>query len=485
MSGPPLPPSFPLPAVHKELSPFINPPAVTHTTRSTLSSHLHSLSQQPRISNASGSTDEFTRFLDLELSRQPGVRREYLAALRAHAEAKKEHAAAVAALHSASSSEAEDGDSAEESDEEEGGDGWRHAYLEVLRIRRQINRLTVLREGVAALAGSTIERPPQGLVGAYPHPPPKVPDELRPTQKTGEMLAAGQEGESEAELVLRLQKRIVSAGEQLAAQAAKVKEIRERQASQEGEGDRVLALRAVQAELLAWLERALSVPATDEGRGEGGVGGSPKKAAKGLDDVVEAIEAAYEQYLAARTELLVLVKDNNAVPTPLPGEQEERAEETRQLLAGRLDVAPPLPAPQVLRVLSAAEHLVPLVKTQKALLAAQNHHATSIATQKAELADLFPGAEDIGEAAKARGQEVVKTVAMAEKTAWGHVLSAQQKIEEAKKVANEVDELCGKKAPPKKRAIPVRGQKQAQEEEVPRGIWGGLGGGVGVIGDGI
>jgi hypothetical protein len=466
-----MPPSFPLPAVHKELSPFIAAPSSVHQTRSLLSSHLHSLSTQPRITSASGSTDEFSRFLDLELSRQPGIRKDYLTALREHAAAKKEHAAALAALHSASSSEDEE-DS--EGEVEEGEAGWKHAYLEVLRVRRQINRLSVLREGVAVLADSTIERPAQGIQGAYSQAPPKVPEELRPTAKTGEV---AEEGENRAELVLRLQKRIVEAGEQLEIESGRVKALRE----QGGGGDRALALGKVQEELLAWLEKATEVPAAEEGDVVGQEKGKVK-------DVVRDIDSAYERYLYARTELLGLLRDVNAAPAPLPGEEQERAEATRQLLAGRLDVAPPLPAPQVLRVLAAAEHLVPLVKTQKALLAAQNHHSNAVAKKREEMAQLFPGKKDVVEAAKTRGQEVVRTVALAEKEAWAHVVAGGQKLEEAKKAAVEVDELCaGGKRPQKKKAIPVRGSRaqQQQEEEPPRGVWGALGGAVGVIGDGI
>jgi hypothetical protein len=456
--------TFPLPAVQASLAPFIATPSSVHQTRALLTSHLSSLSTQPRITHASGSTDEFTRFLDLELSRTPGVRRDYLLALREHAAAKREHAAALAALHSASSSEDEES----ESEEEEEGAGWKRDYLQVLRVRRQVNRLSVLREGVAALADSSIERPPHGIQGAYPLPPPKVPEELRPAAKT-EVNAEGREV-----LVLRLQKRIVEAGEMLERETERVRELRERGRE---EGDRRVALGKVQEELLAWLEKALAVPAAEEEDGDVLEKGRVK-------DVVKDIDAAYHRYLYARTELLELLRDVNTVPAPLPGEDLERAEESRQLLAGRLDVAPPLPPPQVLRVLAAAEHLVPLVKTQKALLAAQNHHSNAVARKREELAQVFPGKEDVVETAKRRGQEVVRTLALAEKEAWASVVAGGQRLEEARKAAGEVEELCaGGKRLPKKKAIPVR--KQLQEEEPPRGVWGALGGAVGVIGDGI
>jgi hypothetical protein len=131
------------------LAAYVHPPAETYRTRSLLTTHLHGLAGQPRITSASGSSDEFRRFLELELGRHdPGVRKQYLSALRENMGAKREYAAAVAALAAAeepdsSSSSGDDdgdGDGGEDGDEQQAerrDGGWKHVYVDVLRLRRQ------------------------------------------------------------------------------------------------------------------------------------------------------------------------------------------------------------------------------------------------------------------------------------------------------------------------------------------------------------
>ncbi|KAI5844337.1 hypothetical protein BZA05DRAFT_174515 [Tricharina praecox] len=497
-SNPPLPPSFPLPAVHRELAAYVHPPAETHRTRSLLTTHLHHLAAQPRITSASGSADEFRRFLELELGRHDGVRKNYLAALRENVEAKREYAAAVAAL--AASEEGDSGgDGEDDDDEEEAGreaDGWKQAYVDVLRLRRQVGRLTVLREGVAALADASIERPPGGLGGAYAEKPPEMPEALMPAGKAAEEAGkGGVEAGCEA-VVLAVQRRIVEASEALAEETAKVGKL-----GNGGFGRRMDGLRAVQTELLAWLEKALTHEEVEETTAptaedidmeKSSTAAATTTSTKTIAEVLQDIDAAYAGYLSARTELLEHMTDTlHTTAEPLSSEDAEQSEEIKELLASRLDVSPPLPAPQVLRVLARCEHLLPLVRTQKSLLVAQNWAASSFARRRIELTELLPSPDDdVILAANKKVEEVNTAMAAAEATAHGYNQHAIEQLRDAKIIAEELDTLCagGSRKKAKRRGIPVRGSGgkfQQSEEEGPRGVWAGLGGGVGVIGDGI
>jgi hypothetical protein len=450
MSAVPLPTGFPLPAVHRDLSPYIRPPSHIHQTRQLLSAHLASLTSQPRITSASGSTDEFTRFLDLELGRGDGVRRQYLTALRAHAQAQREHAAAISALQAATASD---------SDDEDGGDGregldeqaWKESYLRTLRIRRAHNRLLILREGVAALSSTVPER---DLKSAYTSPAPEAPPSLTTTHQEVTTNSA----DSDA-LRLELEKRIVSVASSIGGPPLPKRQ-----------GTKMQALQAVLEELSSWLEKKLSIP--DPGEvGDQNISGEQNISAR--------ILLAYREYLAARKELLMVVGDTDATPSPL-----EEEEDMRPL--GRLDTTPPEAMPVVLRLLAAAEHLMPLVRSQKALLSAGNQFSGAVAKGRGRVADLLQDGgglamEDPVNKAREKGEESVRTMAVAEKQARGFTQEARRKLEEARKTAEEVDTLCGKKE--RRSAIPTRGGKK--EEEESKGLWGGLGGNVGVIGDGI
>lgn len=424
------------------------------------------------------------------------MRKKYLVALRENVEAKREYAAAVAALVAS-----EEGDSGEDGeDEEEEGereeDGWKQAYVDVLRLRRQVGRLTVLQEGVAALADAGIERPQGGLVGAYAEKPPEMPEALMPVGKMAEEVGKGGiEAGCEA-VVLAVQRRIVEASETLTEETAKVQRLGN------GEfGSRMEGLRAVQTELLAWLERALThdeveettAPAVEDSEMEKvAPAAATTTSTKTIADVLQEINAAYSGYLTARSELLEhMTGAINTTVEPLPSEDSERAEETRELLANRLDISPPLPTPQVLRVLSRCEHLLPLVRTQKSLLAAQNWAASSIARRRVELAELLLSPDDdVVSTANKKAEQVNTAMAMAEETTRGYNQHAIDQLREAKVIAEELDTLCagGSRKKAKRRGIPVRGsggKLQQSEEEGPRGVWAGLGGGVGFIGDGI
>jgi hypothetical protein len=358
----------------------------------------------------------------------------------------------------------------------------------------------VLREGVAVLADAGIERPQSGLVGVYSGKPPEMPETLIPAGKAAE--GAGRDGvEAGCEaVVLDVQRRIVEASEALADETAKLGRLRDG-----GFGRRMDGLRAVQAELLAWLEKALAhgedatAPADEDLEMEdppattaAATTTTATTSTKTITDVLQDINAAYTGYLTARTELLEhMTGALNTVAEPLPSEEAERSEETKELLASRLDVSRPLPTPQVLRVLSRCEHLLPLVHTQKSLLVAQNWAASSIARRRVELAELLPSPDDdVLAAAGKRAEEVNSAMAAAEDTAQEYNQRAIERLRQARTIAEELDTLCagGSKKRAKRRGIPVRGsggRLQQSEEEGERGVWASLGDGVGVIGDGI
>ena len=485
---PPLSPSFPLPAVHTNLSPFIAPPARTYHTRTLLSTHLSALASQPRVSTASGTSDEFTRFLDLELGRNAGVRRENLSAQRAHAAACKEHAAALAALNA----ELADSDSEPEPEAARApADAWMRALVDVHRLKRQLERLTILRAGVSTVADMVVGRPPAaGLAGAYAQHGPEPPEELLAARAAVAADESAPETGREAALVLELEKRIVGAAERARVEGRRVDELRGR-----GAGDRARGLVRVHDELVAWChhmmelgeaagEAAAAVPRREEPAAAGMPG-------KSVQAVRGEIDEAYTAYLAARTDLLATLAHAERAPGPLLSDTRELAEEAHEVLLQRVDVAALPAAPQVLRVLAGAEQLLPLTRAQKGLLAAQNHHATSVARRRVAFADVVlaggpAGETDVVAAAKRRGDEAATAVAGAEAQALRHVADSKARFEEARIVLGEIDEICdgaGRRREKAKKTIPVRGGKP--EVEAERGIWGSLSGSVGVIGDGI
>ena len=596
---PPMPDKFPLPAVYNHLAPYIRTATHTHQTRQLLAAHQAALAGQPRVASASGSDEEFARFLDLELPRAPGaspggdgdgggdngVRRQYLTALRQHAQARREHAAAQQAVHDATTpastatntaAAADDDDDDDDYDgPDDGGDasdgehegaepagGWMEAYLRTLRIRRQLNRLAVLREGVAALADgiATPPSPPlpshslpnsqsgsaagpsdgvaRDLARAHPHPVPPVPEPLQMLlQARAATSATTATGPSKDELledalVLRLQKRIVAACHELSLPACPPQP--EDRAGGGGGSDG--AMQAVHDALVAWLTDAVSAPqAAVDGQSSqptassaggsgtssgdsGGVGGSGSGDCESnndsADEMAARIEQAYAGYLDARRELLTALleaeadgADEESSQPPIIDVQAPPAAVRALLDTQRLDVLTSspraFPPPQVLRVLAAAEHLLPLARAHRCLLAAHNHHASLVARARARCADAVAIADtgavtdtsaDPVAAAHARGEQAVRAMALAEKTTMEHVHAALARLQEARCTADAVGALCaGGGAPTKNpvRAIPVRASAATAATTDRdgggggKGVWAGLSGGVGVIGDGI
>ena len=596
---PPMPDKFPLPAVYNHLAPYIRTATHTHQTRQLLAAHLAALASQPRVASASGSDEEFARFLDLELPRAPcaspdgdgdsggdsGVRRQYLTALRQHAQARREHAAAQQAVHDATTpastatATATDGDDDNDDDHDgpdDGGDasdgehegaepagGWMEAYLRTLRIRRQLNRLAVLREGVAALADGIAAAPSpplpshplpnsqsgsaagpsddvaRDLAHAHPHPVPPVPEPLQMLlQARAAASATTATGPSKDELledalVLRLQKRIVVACHELSLPACPPQPADRVGGGGGSDG----AMQAVHDALVAWLTDAVSVPqAAVDGQSSqplakssaggsgtssgdsGGVGGSGSgdfgSNTGSADEMAARIEQAYAGYLDARRELLTALleaeaegADEESSQPPIIDAQAPPAAVRALLDTQRLDVLTSspraFPPPQVLRVLAAAEHLLPLARTHRCLLAAHNHHASLVARARARCADAVTVADtgvatntsaDPVATAHARGEQAVCAMALAEKTTMQHVHAALARLQEARRTADAVGALCAGSGAPTKhpvRAIPVRASAATAATTDRdgggggKGVWAGLSGGVGVIGDGI
>ncbi|KAI5776489.1 hypothetical protein EDC01DRAFT_682511 [Geopyxis carbonaria] len=489
MSAPPLPPSFPLPAVHKALLPYIRPSSEVLEIRQLLTRHIQSLTTTPRISSAQGSSDEFSRFLDLELSRGDGVRRQYLSAMRDNIAARAEYQAALASLNTDTPDDAAD----DSTDDPLAPDDWKQAYMTVLQLRRQLARLSVLREGVTSLAEVTLDRPPGGLGGAYPHQGPQPPDEILPRTATApDGIDPAQDTALTNSLVLALEKRIVSTHEQLLSETARLNTL-SAQPLPEG-ADKRQALHATQTELIAWLDSALSLTPDDSEV----LPDSPVKqpTPRGEQPTPEAVLAtisdSYSAYLNTRTQLLALLTSPIPTPAPLPASDSQTAAETARLLAQRLDPTPPPPAPPVLRILAGAEHLLPLTHAQKSLLQTHNILSTSVSRRRIDLAAAFNDVHgDPVEAAQSVAGRVEQGWAQAQKQAQADTDKSRGMLFKAGETMAEVEELCGGRAEKRsKRAIPVRrsgsgiGTDRTEERE-KKGLWGQLDGGVGVIGDGI
>jgi hypothetical protein len=513
------PPSFPLPLVHKDLAPYIHPPSTVLLRRQILTAHLYNLSSQPRIATASGSSDEFTRFLDLELSRNSGeIRKQYLTALRDNVLAKREYAAAVSAATEYSDEEI-DSDEDERNDEKNTGEkevkqeessGWKHSYLAVLKLRRQMERLSVLREGVLSLTTVPDERPKGGLAAAYPQRPPELPEELSPAAKKvdgGDTAVGAGSGAENHQLVAKLQKLIVEAADRLNEEVVRVKKLKDTIGVQEGNGS-VRALRAVQMELVAWLDGALvnddstsAPPSAGDSTLQPVAPLPPPQSTvktKTIDSLLADIATAYTEYLNSRAALLSLVTSPQHPISPLHAHPPIDPFSS----TSRFDPAPSPSPPQILKVLTASEHLLPASRAQKSILMATNHHAAALSQRRAQLSEVLQPSRSaawdvtddgsdarlVGEAVK-RAAAIREAVEKADNIASAHLHKAMEKLEDARKVAAEIELLC-KGAPKKmekkkKLTIPVRGGKQTMNSDGEDAIWMELDGGVGVIGDGI
>lgn len=475
---PPLPPNFPLPAVHQALEPYLAPPSSTLQTRHLISTHLQSLISSPRVASASGNDLEFSRFLDHELSFHPSPHRDYLTALRAHSAARAEYNH----LSSELTPEPELEPNQQKDDETDAAQEWKADYLIVQQLKLHEDRLKVLREGLSTLAESPALRP---LHKAYEGPdPPLIPAELQPGVIGGNSSSGGfkKSDQLAEEKILELQIRI--AATKLRAKKekkrAKAAEERARRNGITGEAAKRRGLMATQIELNNWLEEKLKSLSLEDSeimsKGE-----SPKKQRVPREPEItpeqmkEKIDRAYEEYLESRQNLLSLM---TPIPTPGPLKTEPSPEDIKAMLSRRLYVPEPVPKPSMLAVIEAAEKVAPLKAAQKSTLAARNFFTSEL--RRAAIV------EDDDE--ELRKDEADRMFTQMERESIVKLDHALQSLEAAKGVIKEVEELTG--APKEKRGIPVRsrGRTKVTEEDQAGsggGIWAGLKGDVGVIGDGI
>ncbi|KAH0608185.1 uncharacterized protein H6S33_002237 [Morchella sextelata] len=497
-SAPPPPAQFPLPAVHTALSPYIHPPQETLHIRQLATQHLANLSTEKRITDGSGSTDEFRRFLDFELGRKgpdSGVRKEYLIALRENLKAKREYEAML-----------REGDDDNPGDEEEVNDleeeGWRELYLNTLKLRRQHERLELLRVYLNTVSNPNAEDLAAEAAENFNEQPPAPPIQLTAQRGTGigsdsEDIKAGVEA-----MILRLEKEVVAAYEALEKEKNRIQDLQEG-LHDDPQGTKKEALIRARDTLISWLEGQLArTTAGGEPEDEDMMDVTSEEEVEGVSaqQIVDRIQAAYNDYLRSRTELVHILASAPSIdetgplsidPTDLPTELPGTMKKT-------------IPAPPILSVLTAMEHLLPLTKYAKSLLYQRTQLSTSLSSQQKKLLRLLESSLEkfsiqpppIAATTVSPSLEMVTALASTSKAAIAkncievgkNVTDAKKTLENVEGVLAEVETLV---VMPKKEVskIPMARRKKKgrreEEEEVDKGLWGGLGGGVGVIGDGI
>ncbi|TGZ81840.1 hypothetical protein EX30DRAFT_340265 [Ascodesmis nigricans] len=473
--APPLPPSFPLPAVHSILAPYLAPPSNALHLRHIITAHLRSLSSSPRITSSSGTPTEFDRFLDYELSQTPSPHRDYLTALRNYSQARAEYNAISSSLTPEPDPEPGEADP----DIDPNSDDWRKDYLTVLQLRRHYARLQLLREGVNALSSAPSSR---SLKEIYTGPPPRdLPEELQRNRTTTSSTSPTSAESSSDPTIRELEKRIITLSTQLTHETALLNAAKQRSQSRPppSEATKLRALQSVQIALTQWLEEKLSI----EGPSSGDIASphisSPQINSKNDTRATPAtisnnIAQTYSLYLSSRKELLSLL---SPLSTPPPLSTAPPKEELKETLAHRLDITPPPPRPTTLAVVEAAEKVRPLKHTLKSTMGVRNYLTSEVLKREVE--------EDVREKREQEAEEGERKWRDEEEAAMARFVEAKRELEVANALVGEVETLAnGEK---KKRAIPVRGAsgKGRVEDVREEGVWTGLRGDVGVIGDGI
>lgn len=509
-SAHPLPPSFPLPAVHSSLAPFIHPPSETLHIQQLVTQQLTNLAAEKRITDGSGSQDEFQRFLDFELGRKgPGtaVRKEYLVALRANYEARKEYEAAV---REGEEDEDEDEDEEAEKTRQEAGleDGWREEYLNTLKLRRQHERLELLRVYLNTVSNPSPEDlVAEAAVGAFNEPPPAPPVQLtaqKPTTNVGssnEEIMAGVE-----QMILRLEKEIIGVYEVLEMEKIRIQDLQEGMRDN-AQGSKKEALIRARDTLISWIEGQLvrttagCEPGPDE---DSSMVVSEEGDIQTAEQVVDMIHATYREYLKSREQLVHIL----AFASSSTWDQPLVVDEPPATFTLPLTMKKTVPAPPILQALTAMEHLLPLVKHQKSLLSQKTQLSAALSTHQKHLLLLLEShleqqlhpSPNIAAATSSPSIEMAQSLTTASRSASQtvyravnkNIVDARKALEGVENVLLEVERLV--LAPKKDKEvvskIPMARKKKAkgrrgEEGESPeKGLWGALGGGVGVIGDG-
>ncbi|KAF8437775.1 hypothetical protein BGX38DRAFT_1211181 [Terfezia claveryi] len=453
------------------------------------------------------------------------LRREYLLAVRENILAKREYDVMASSIPTEYDAEelANSDDEKEEDVEgvwdEEGEFGLRpnakdgareflDLYLSTHLLGRQLAKLGILQHYVREFparkeeggesGGMTLPQPPQP-----PQPPPPPPPSVVLPAAGG----AGSE-DAHAKILLPLEKAVFRVYNELQAEKERLERVKREVGfgSESGAsvhvdlGRKRIALERTREELIRWMEERLAhsaaggdeeLPqATGQTEGEGNI----------HQKVVADIEATYSSYLKSRATLVSLIQQS-IPPSPF---------------LTPINTHPPPPSPP-------NHPPPPLVHTQKSLLLTRTHISNTLSTQKdtlyrtlTHLAQnshllspyLHSGAislegrapTDIAryweEIAKARRRALVEEVGGKMDAALGKLGGVKARIGEIKALVQLKDgEEDGEKeevgAKVGRGGIPVRsgrgGRKGVVEEREreKEGLWVGLGGGVGVIGDGI
>ncbi|KAL7268470.1 hypothetical protein RUND412_008910 [Rhizina undulata] len=510
---PPLHPSFPLPAVHNALSPYINPSSTTLYQRQLVSAHIANLASEKRVTSNSGSTDEFQRFLALELGRAArGRRRELLEALREYHSSKSEWEEAQ--------QESENENDVKKKDSEAIDEDWKYEYLQTLKLRRQLQRITILREYLSAFTNGSLPAPP--LQSASVGPPPEPPVELlQETQKGATAVPSrgkGPTAEGEAEMRIRkLEVAVLKLHSELSREEKLLAEVREDITSRGEIGPlskasdrKKIALARAREELIAWIEEKLSKTSPDAPPiSTLGIEKKKEHTQEEINSVLEIttdIKSAYDSYLSSRTtlvQLLASAKASSAAAKSLTLPSSSDAG-----IPAPPGVSPLLPAPNILKVLVLTEELIPMVHAQKALLQCKNHLSlTGTSSRKkllemlnAQMAVVSKGAEksplapspfdaSVVSLTKALNRETAEKCDKLHAEIREHVQVAEASLDIIEKAVTDIDVLAVAKKRAESRIPLVRkgGRRKMEdgEEQEEASMWRKLAGDVGVIGDGI
>lgn len=476
------------------------------------------------------------------------LRREYLLALRENILAKREYdVMASSILTEYDGEELANSDDEKEEDvegvwDEEGEFGLRpnakdgareflDLYLSTHLLGRQLAKLGILQHYVREFPARKEEGEESGAM-TLPQPPQPPP----PPPPSVVLPAAGGAGseDAHAKILLPLEKAVFRVYNELQAEKERLERAKREVGFGGGSGASVqvdlrrkrIALERTREELIRWMEERLAHSAaggdeelpqvTEQREGEGNI----------HQKVVADIEASYSSYLKSRTTLVSLIQQSIALSSPSPPSSTSSTTNITNTTSTTNSPSTPssLPSTPTLPLLPLlTTHLPPLVHTQKSLLLTRTHISTTLSTQKDSLYRtlthlaqnshllspyLHSGAislegrapTDIAryweEIAKARRRALVVEVGGKMDAALGKLGGVEARMGEIKALVQlkdgeedgEKEEVGGKVG---RGGIPVRsgggGRKGVVEEREreKEGLWVGLGGGVGVIGDGI
>ena len=413
-------------------------------------------------------------------------------------------------------------------------------YLSTHLLGRQLAKLGILQHYVREFPVRKEEgggRGGKSSAMTLPQPP-------QPPQPSVVLPAGGGAGaeDAHAKILLPLEKAIFRVYNELQAEKERLESVKKEVGfGGKGEGGahvdpgrKRIALEKTRGELIQWMEERLAhstaggdeevspppqpAQTTEQEEGEGNI----------HHKVVADIEATYSSYLKSRATLASLIQQSIALSSPHPPPPSSTPTTTTSSLPTPSSL-PSIPTLPLLPLLTT--HLPPLVHTQKSLLLTRTHMSTALSTQKDSLYRtlthlaqnshllspyLHSGAislegrasADIAryweEISNARRKALVEDVGGKMDTARGKLGGVEARMGEIKALVQLKDgEEGGEKGAGGKGGrggIPVRSgrggrggrmgvveerEREREREREKEGLWVGLRGGVGVIGDGI